>query len=202
MLWATLAPLFKSTITSLALDTTDPLWQGAEFHDQQHTFVGPGAQVQIDLKITSMSATTEKVERLTFDQTANGGVGALTSVMHGMRDLTLNVQFRSFDLRYDMWAHEYAERVRTRIWRSTVTDTLIAQNLTPVRMGPITDVAGKEDGQAVSVCNLDMFFRAGFADTPVTGLNWIQSIVLTSHTKNPGGIEYPVPPNFSNLSIT
>lgn len=200
MLWATLAPLLKSTITSLALDATDPLWQGAEFHDQQHTFVGPGSQVQIDLKITT-SAATSNVERFTYDPTANGGNGDLSSSMQGMRDFTLNVQVRSFDLRYAMWAQEYAERIRTRIWRSSVTDMLIANNVTPVKMGPIVTVDGKEDGQALSVCNLDMFFRAGFTDTPVTGLGWIQSIVLTSHVKNPGGTEYSVPPNLLNLPI-
>lgn len=201
MLWADLAPLLKSTITSLALDTTDPLWQGAEWRTQQHAFVSPSTQVQIDMKITVSADITSKVERFAFDPAANGGAGDLSSSMHGMRNFTLNVQIKSYDATYAMWANEYAERIRTRIWRSGVTDVLIARNLTPVSMGAITDVPGKEDGQALSVVNFDMFFRAGFTDAPVTGVGWIDSILLTSHVSNPGGVEYPAPPNFVNAPL-
>jgi hypothetical protein len=200
MLWATLAPLLKSTITSLALRATDPLYSArfeAEYHDQRKKFTPPVTKASIDLKLTS-STDTFTEERSTFDPAANGGLGAQTTSLHGMRDFVLNVQCKSYDLAYAHWAHEYAERIRTRIQARAVRDALIGQNLTLVRCGAIIDLDGKEDGHAQSIANLDLFFRAGFEDATPGSVNWIESILLTSHVKNPAGVEYPAPPNVTD----
>lgn len=204
MLWANLAPLLKSTITACALRATDPLYSAAftaEYKDQAKQLVNAMTQASIDLRITSTTDTLTG-ERWTFDPAANAGVGDLSSAMHGMRDFTLNVQCKSYDLTYAAWAHEYAERIRTRMHSRAVRDALLAGgDVTLVNAGKVQSVDGKEDGEAVSVASLDLFMRAGFVDAPLGGLNWIQTIILTSHVKKPDGTEYPVPPNVTNVAL-
>lgn len=201
--WNDAATLLKDTIQSLALEASDPLFVAdftAVYRDEAHENVHPIVQLELVLQITS-SSDVMTGERRTFDQAANGGLGELTSTMHGMRDFTLNVQARSYDLSYSAWAITYLERVRTRIWRSSVLEALIAQNIAPFATSPIVDLQGKEDGHALSVANLDIRLRLSFTDTPQTGLGWIEKILLTSHVKKPDGTEYSAPPNVTDLQI-
>jgi hypothetical protein len=185
MLWSTLAPVLRSTITSLALDATDPLFE-AVWRDGQRPFVAPSVAAEIVLRVTSVKDVTT-AERYTYTPSPAG----LSSAMHGIREFTLNVQARSYDLSYSHLAIEYAERIRTRIKRRSVLDTLLPYGCTYVSSGPIADLEGREDGQALSIANVDLFMRAGFEDTSETGLGWIETISLTSHVLNAAGVEYP-----------
>jgi hypothetical protein len=186
MLYATLAPFLADLIGSLALDDADPLFK-AVYRDQKRPFVSPTVKAEIVLKVTSSRETLTN-ERYT--QTP-GPVVTLSSKMHGIREFTLNVQAKSYDLTYARWAHEYLERIRTRIQKRSVKDLMVAQNLACYGRGAIQDVEGKEDGQALSVANLDLFMRAGFEDgVGDPGLDWIETISLTSHVANEAGAEY------------
>lgn len=187
MLYASLAPFLATTITNIALDVADPLFK-VVYRDQKRPFVAPSKAVEIVLRVTSSRDVTTE-ERYTFTP---GPVASLSSKMHGIREFTLNVQARSYDLTFARWAIEYLERIRTRIQRRSVRDLMIAQNVVHYGSSPITDAEGKEDGQALSIGNLDLFMRAGFEDgVTETGLGWIETIELTSHITNPAGVEYP-----------
>jgi hypothetical protein len=201
--WNAAATLLKSTIQSIALEASDPLYAAdfqAAYRDTARENVHPVVQLELVLQITS-SSDVMTGERFTFDPAANGGNGELISTMHGMRDFTLNVQARSYDLSYSAWAITYLERIRTRIWRSSVREALIANGIAPFDLGPILDVQGKEDGHALSVANLDIHMRLSFTDTPQLGTGWFEKITLTSHVKKPDGTEYPAPPNVTALPL-
>jgi len=201
--WGNAAQLLKTTIQSLALESADPLYAAdfqAVYADQAREGVHPGVQCELVLEITS-STDVMTGERRVFDPAANGGQGDLSSAMHGMREFTLNVQAKSYDLTYSAWAIAYLERIRTRIWRSSTLEALIAADIAPFDTGPINKVDGKVDGHALSVANLDIRMRLSFSDTPQIGLGWIEKIELTSHIKKPDGTEYPVPPNVTALPI-
>lgn len=201
--WNATAALLKSTIRSIALESSDPLYAAdfeATYRDQARENVHPVVQLELVLQITA-SSDVMTGERRTFDPTANGGNGELISTMHGMRDFTLNVQARSYDLSYSAWAITYLERIRTRIWRSSVLDALIANDIAPFDTGPVVDLQGKEDGHALSVANLDIRMRLSFTDTPQVGLDWFDKIELTSRIQKPDGTEYPAPPNVTALPL-
>lgn len=190
MIWAEIAPVLLSTVQSLALRQTDPLWK-AEWIDSKRTFGSPKSKVKIFLEVTSSREELTE-ERSVF---VPGSPGSITRTQHGSREFTLNIQAKSYSQEYVDWAHEYAERIRTRIQRKTVLATLRAANVALVRVGEIRDMSYDEDGIALSVANLDVIMRAAFADDPQTGLGWIETIELTSHVQNPAGVEYPAPPN-------
>jgi hypothetical protein len=195
MLWATLAPFIKTTITGLALDVADPLWTGAKFRDQKRPFISPTLGAEIVIRI-AQSRVVAGDERATFTP---GSPGSLSIAMHGIREFTVNVQAKSHKLEYAGWCHEYLERIRTRIMRRSVRDAMLVQNLICYEAGPIIELEGKEDGAALSVGSLDLFMRAGFVDTAETGQNWIETIELTSHVSDEGGTEYEQPAgNFTN----
>lgn len=195
MLWATLAPFIKTTLTGLALDVADPLWTGVKFRDQKRPFVSPTVKAEIVIRI-AQSRRIAGGERATFTP---GSPGSLSIAMHGVREFTVNVQAKSYRLEYAGWAHEYLERIRTRIERQSVRDAMLVQSLVCHDVGPIIELEGKEDGAALSVGSLDLFMRAGFVDTAETSQNWIETIELTSHVSDEGGTEYEQPAgNFTN----
>lgn len=203
MMWATLCPYLQGIVTNLCLDTTDPLFQGAEWAKQKHGFVAPSVQMQLDLEITS-SGEGSWGTRYSFDQAGNGGQGKLTAVLAGQREFVLNVQVKSYDNRFEFWALEYAERIRTRISRDDVVADLTEHGVAVWRLGPILKIDGVEDGQALTVCNLDLFCRAGFEDPypdDGTGLAFFKSVEIKSkisggnpdpYGSTPGG----TPPDF------
>lgn len=195
MLWATLAPTLKSVITSIALQTSDPLWS-SDWLDQQRPFASPTTQAEILLRIPTSRAVHDETRRV-YDV----GTQSIIATDHGVREFTLNVQARSYDLSYAAWAHEYLERIRTRIMRETPRAALLAAGVVLVERGPIVQVDGEVDGRALSVANLDLFMRAGFEDTPQTGLGWIEKIELTTHVKDSGGVELDHPPNLTEVLI-
>jgi hypothetical protein len=195
MLWAAIAPVLLSVIQSIALETSDPLWS-VEWARQQRAFGSPTVQAGVYLKITSSRPVFDEV-RFKFHAPSN----TVKDVIHGMRDFTLNVQCKSYSHAYADWAHEYAERIRTRMNRNAVRNSLIAVNTVFLEAGVITDVNGEEDGRELSLANLDLFFRAGFEDEPATGLNWIEKLELTSHLKSPDGVELPHPPNLTEALL-
>src|SRR6188768_3574957 len=105
MMWATLCPYLQGVITNLCLDATDPLFQGAEWAKQQHSFVAPSVQMQLDLEITSTGGDSWGT-RYVFDQAGNGGSGKLTASIVGQREFVLNAQVKSYDNRFEFWALE------------------------------------------------------------------------------------------------
>lgn len=195
MLWATLAPTLKSAITSIALDAADPLWS-AEWAEQAQPLVSPTVQAEILLRIPTSRAVYDETRR-TYDANTQ----TITAVDHGLREFTLSIQARSYDLTYAAWAHEYCERIRTRIMRETPRATLLAAGVVLVERGPIVQVEATVDGRALSAANLDLFMRAGFEDAPQTGLGWIEKIELTTQVKNTDGVVLPTPPNVTDLLI-
>jgi hypothetical protein len=201
--WNSAGELLKSTIKSIALEPSDPLYAAdfqPVFRDQAHENVHPGVQLELVLSITS-STDVGTGERREYDPAANGGLGAIVETMHGMRDFVLNVQARSFDVSFSTWAMTYLERIRTRIWRQSVMSALIENRIAPFSTGPITSVEGKEDGHALSIANLDLFMRLSFEDTATLNTGWFEKIELTSHIQKPDGTEYPAPPNVNDLQI-
>lgn len=183
MIWSEIADTLRSVIASVALETADPLWS-TEWRDQKQTFASPTVQAKIVLHITS-SADLMTEERYDEDN---------VSELHGMRNFTLNVQAKSYNLEYEQWAFEYAERIRTRLRRATPRAALLAANVALVSAGPILSLKAIEDGHAVSVANLDLFMRCGFTDRDATPTGWIESLELTTHLSSPAD-EWPVPPN-------
>jgi hypothetical protein len=194
VIWDTLAPVLRDVVQGLCLNTPDATFK-ATYRDMQKPFVSPTAKLAVELTIPSSRAITTH-ERLT--QTA-GPVIELTSTLHGIREFTLNVQAKSYELSFNRWAHVVLERVRTRINRRSVRDTLLAANVACYDVGAIREMQMKQDGHALSVCSLDLFMRAGFEDEPEAGLDWIETIELTSHVSDEGGTEYEQPAgNFTN----
>jgi hypothetical protein len=191
MMWATLCPYLQGVITNLCLDATDPLFQGAEWAKQQKSFVAPSVQMSLDLEITS-STEGSWGTRFYFDQAGNGGQGKLTASIVGQREFVLNIQIKSYDNRFEFWALEYAERIRTRINRDDICDDLTQHGVTIWEASRITKVDGVEDGEALTVCNLDLFARAGFVDPypdDGTGLAYFKSVEIKS--KISGGTPDP-----------
>lgn len=194
MIWNTITPVLRDVITSLALNTPDTTFK-ATYRDMQKPIVSPTAKLAIELTIpTSRDTTTHERET-----TTPGPVQVLTSTMHGIREFTLNVRVKSYELDFNRWAMIVAERIRTRINRRSIQDQLLAVNVGYYNAGVIRELSAKQDGHALSVVDLDLFMRVGFEDTPETDLNWIETIELTSHVTSEGGIEYEQPAgNFTN----
>jgi hypothetical protein len=191
MMWATLCPYLQGVITNLCLDATDPLFQGSEWRVQQKAFVAPSVQMSLDLEITS-STEGSWGTRYAYDPAGNGGQGKLTAKIAGQREFVLNVQIKSYDTRFEFWALEYAERIRTRIGRDDIVAELTAHGVTVWQASRIVKLDGVEDGQALSVCNLDLFARAGFEDPypdDGTGLAFFRSVEIKS--KISGGTPDP-----------
>ncbi len=179
-------------MTSLALATPDATFK-ARFRDVKRPFVSPTAKLELVLSIPSSRAVTTH-ERLTQAPGAQPGDPVmLTSTMHGIREFTFNVQARSYELAFDRWGHTYLERIRTRMHRRSVRDALRVHDVGLIAAGPILEFETKQDGHALSVCNLDLFMRCGFEDDAETGLDWIETIDLTSHVSSEGGTEYEQP---------
>src|SRR3954470_6629554 len=123
MMWATLCPYMQGVVTGLCLDQADPLFQGAEWAKQQHGFIAPSVQMQLDLEIKA-SGEGSWGTRYAYDPSGNGGTGKLTVSLEGQREFVLNLQVKSYDARFEFWALEYAERVRTRIVRDDISADL------------------------------------------------------------------------------
>ena len=194
MIWNTLAPVLRDTITSLALNAPDAKFK-ARYRDTKEALVSPTVKLAVVLTIPT-SREVETHERLVLVD------DALTSTIHGIREFTLNVQARSYELDFNRWAMVVLERIRSRIHKRSVRDTLLAANVVCYQTGAIRELEQKQDGRALSVANLDLFMRAGFEDTPEAGLDWIETIELTSHVTSEGGIEYERPAgNFTNEII-
>jgi hypothetical protein len=204
MMWATLCPYMQGVITGLALDATDPFFQGAEWSKQAHSFIAPSSQLQIDLEITSTGGD-DWGTRYAFDPAGNSGAGKLTASLSGQREFVLNVQVKSYDNSFQFWALEYAERIRTRINREDIMADLAANNVVCWLAGNIRTINGVEDGEALTVCNLDLKCRAGFNDPypdDGTGLAFFTTIEIKSKISggNPdpyGSVPGVTPPDFT-----
>lgn len=191
MMWATLCPYLQGVVTGLCLDTADPFFQGAEWSKQAHSFIAPSVQMQLDLEITATSGDSYGT-RYAFDPAGNSGAGKLTAGMFGQREFVLNAQVKSYDNRFQYWALEYAERIRTRINREDIMADLTLNGVTVWLAGKISTLNGVEDNEALTVCSLDLFCRAAFSDPypdDGTGLAFFSSIEIKS--KLSGGTPDP-----------
>jgi hypothetical protein len=197
MIWAEIAPVLLAQVQGLALQTSDPLWS-AEWRDEKQEFASPTVQAKIELEITSAAPVFQETRQ------TEGAAPDFNTILteHGMREFTLNVQCKSYDSRYEFWAFEYAERIRTRIRRQAVREALKTVNTAFLSSSAITRLEHDEDGHRVRTANLDLFFRAGFEDSEgAEVVGWIESIALTSRIKDVDGTVLPTPPNFTDLRI-
>lgn len=187
MIWQAVAPVLQSMITGLALQTADAFFQGGEWSNQRHAFVEPGLQMQLELRITSSAFTARGTNY------QDNGDGTSSAVMGGMRDFILNVQAKSYDQAYDHWAHEYAERIRTRIFRDSVQATLAASSIVVWDAADILDLPGVEDGQATSVASLDLKCRAGFLDDAEIVPYFASVALVGTISGTVSGVPYTIP---------
>jgi hypothetical protein len=184
MLWAQIAPVLVSAVTQAALEpntTTGPnysaLWQNQErpFADTQvqaEIFLSIGKSTRIDWGYTdTFNATTNKIDRSIKSQ----------------HEFTLSVQVRSYEQIEANWAFEYAERIRTRIDREDIYETLLSANVVVIEDLGIVAADAAIDGRQCSVANLDLRLRCAFDDATFP-LDWIEQVQLSgavSGGKNP-----------------
>jgi hypothetical protein len=198
VLWANIAPTLTSVIKSNALAAPDTNWLAQPdiaFWDGGKTpFTSPVVKATLKLRIPASRAIFD--QRRVIPNPSPSAGAELLEVQHGMREFTLNVLCKSYSQEFPKWAHEMAERIRTRIQRRSVRQELLAVQVVLVEAGPINDVRLVEDDRATSVASLDLRMRAAFEDE-AQAITWIEFIELTGQIKDTAGVTYPAPPNLS-----
>lgn len=166
--WVALLPKLKDLITRLAVEGTDPLWleQGAEWSHDRHSMVASATAVQIDIKIAA-SAGGFYETRFTDYTDPDTGTRSKRAVFTGNRDFVMNVQCKAYSAEYETWALVYAERIRSGVQRA-IPELQDELGVAFWKDSAILTIDGVEDGQATSICNLDLFGRVGFTDDPLT----------------------------------
>lgn len=196
--WIDLLPKVQAIITRLAVENNDPLWaaQGAEWQPQPHVYVSPDAALQIDLIVTNSGDGDYETRYVPFTD-PDTGITADRAYLTGQREFVLNVQCKGYQADFAHWALIYAERIRTGLQRIDVLDEVQALGMCFWKYNPIFNIEGKEDGQALTIANMDLFGRAGFGDDPTTAplVQLFASITVTSKF---AGYTDGQPPNFTD----
>lgn len=190
MMWARIAPILRDLVTQLAFQDSDSLTvQTSEYSNQQHAFLDPATAVQIELRLTNVKTIAWGTNDVLNQD------GTVTGTNGGMREYTLNVRCKGYEGEFSLWALEYAERIRTRLQHDETIAFLIANEINFFDYGPILNVEGKEDGQAVSIATMDLKAYSGYVDVdaPIQSTKLFASFQLTSKL---GGYVNGQPPNF------
>lgn len=191
--WATIYPELRSLIKDLsgAAEENDVL-----VSERKRPFVHPINEFQITLRVTSLSDLQEDEYR--YEEV----LGELQEYIFGQRRVVMQVRVEHYEDEDSGWSFTIAERIRTRLYRSSSVDRLRAVNVSIIDLGTIQNFSAPEaDDHILGVAVFDFNFQAAFLDTDDNPVGFIDKILLTSHLKGSDGVELPEPPNVDDLLI-
>jgi hypothetical protein len=118
---------------------------------------------------------------------------ARTITRSGMRQINLVVKIETQDQSDAAVALIYADRLRVRLGRQSVIETLRAAGLTVANVGNSIPVRTIRQGRVLSVYATEMLFNAVENDTDDTvgASNWIEDMTGQSQFKDPDGTTSP-----------
>jgi hypothetical protein len=187
MLWLQIATVLRDTITKVALEsnvTPDTDNFSALWANQKRPFGDSVVQAEIQLSLNQ-----GKLVDWGYTDTFNQGTNKIDRSMKGQREFVLSAQCRSFDLTEPNWAFEYAERIRTRLDREDISETLLAANVVFLEDLGIVAASAVIDGRECSVANIDLRMRCAFDDSTFP-LDWIETVQIVG-TVSDGSTNLP-----------
>lgn len=200
--WATVNPGLVQIFTALAYadEGTVPAlsWKG-EWKDRAVTatpVTGTMKGVKLYLKTTSVVGIGDDDRRL-----VDVGGGVLQENIYGLRRVTLNLQTTCTEVSDASWALSILERIRSRLRRRRVIDSLLALDVGIVRIMQAIDLSKTQDQKVQSRASMDVILTVLSSDQDPIPTGWFNTIEFTSHISDVNGVELSAPPNVVNKII-
>jgi hypothetical protein len=193
VLWVQVAPVLKAAITAVAIDpsvTAATANFSARWNNQKQPF--SDSKIKADILL---SLNQGKLVDWGYTDTLNVSTNKLDRSLKAQREFVLHVQVRSYDQTEVNWAFEYAERIRTRLDRDDIYNTLLAANIVFIEDLGIVTADAVIDSRECSIANLDLRMRCAFDDATFP-IDWIEEIQFSGAVS--GGHD---PINFPQVTI-
>lgn len=192
--WQTASPALLKLFTRLAYDNP-PKGFAAQWGDRTQRYTD--STTRTDLRLTVRS-----IEAIGVDETSQVTVnGEQHYAQLGDRIINIECRVETYRNMDPHWAWSTIERIRSRIRRPSSLELLRDINWALIRIGPTVQLPMHVRGAEWSAASFEVAFGARFLDVEPEAFDWIERIEITSHFKDTGGDELPVPPNVTQELI-
>lgn len=214
--WAAIRPVLIEVVTRCAVDQIKapasppeeplPFFDlnhpefSADWRERRQPAIQTNQEVQVDLKITTVSTVGNDDWRYTMQEVEGSDPPTqdLFQSIEGLRRVVCQIKATTMQEEDSFWAVGVLERVRTRLDWNSSRQALLAVGVDYTDCLAVNDTTFTDDGRRVSAATLDVVFTMVSNDTDPIPIGWIERIIHTSHIKDPGGTELPRPPNVVN----
>lgn len=188
--WTDILPVLQAVFTSCALDKTRQA-RGftAEWHDGHRGFTSPTQKLTLTMKVTRVSGLGEDETRYT-EETVDG-VPTVTEGQTGQRTFRLQLQAIVPEHTDEQWAMATLERIRMRLRKPSNIETLLALDVSLIRIEDAIKSNFRASGRIVSAGTMDVVFGAVANEDDPIPAGWIQYLVISSHLRDLDGTELP-----------
>lgn len=199
--WSEIRPGLIALFTELAQSPKGyqaPQWK-AEWRDSG------------DRKATPVTGTIRGIT-LTLRITTIAGIGQSDEVryetsgqdlqesIYGLRKVTLNLQCEATHIDDSQWALSVLERIRTRMARTRVVETLADLNIGVIEILPARDISAKSRQHTLSKANMDLQLTMVASDSdPVTTGVITEVWITTVELKDVDGTLITAPPDVPTI---
>jgi len=186
--WSTIRPTLITVLTEIGADTTRSL-QGfrAGWKDGPRGLINPAQKLELLLKVTScVNIGEDETRREMVD-------GQFIETQVGQRKFVLQVQ-ATVPVPEDPDAQNAfaaLERIRTRIRRPRIIQQLLNAEIALHKCGPAIPTPYKDKGRDVDCATVDITFGTVVNDADPVPVDWIASVVITSHIQDADGTQLP-----------
>lgn len=186
--WSTIKPALVTLFGKLAVT---PIEDVPEFHAQWRNrrdaseVVSPDYEQNLTLQITSCVGIGEDQRQYITEGEQ------LWEEITGLRRFTLNLRSEVSEYEDTEWALGTLERIRTSLKLRSSIDALLAVNVGIIRATDASDISRRSDGRVLSAGSMDVFLYTTAFVRGTDPIGWIERIKLTTHVKDPGGVELP-----------